>query len=406
MDPTKESTYQFLDAFIGEMSGLFPDEYFHIGGDEVDPKQWNQSAAIRAFMTGHKLANTAALHSYFNQRLLKIVTSHDKHMAGWDEILHPDLPKSIVIQSWRGQDSLWKAARQGYQGILSAGYYLDLMYPASDHYVVDPMKVPPSRRKKSPAGPEPGTPADLTPEQAKLILGGEAAMWEELATAENLDAKLWPRLAAIAERFWSPETTTDVASMYQRLAVTNRWLEWLGLTQRSNLELMRKRLVGDSPVDSLDKVASVLEPVKGYTRHRHRYNSLYPFNRLIDSIPPESESARRFDIAVDNFLAAKNDERNSQDLRYRLSDWLNASRQVRPVMQANSLLTEDLSAAEGVQSLSEAGLAALDFLDGSKPFSSDWKTSQAELAAKYNKPVGDLLIQIAPAIEKLINAVQ
>ena len=96
-----------------------------------------------------------------------------------------------------------------------------------------------------------GETADLTPEQRKRILGGEAAMWEELATTENLDAKLWPRLAAIAERLWSPESITDVASMYQRLAIVNRWLEWLGLTQRSNLELdaaaPRRHIPGKAP---------------------------------------------------------------------------------------------------------------------------------------------------------------
>ena len=47
MDPTREDVYQFLDAFLGEMAALFPDAYFHIGGDEVNPKQWNQSAASR-----------------------------------------------------------------------------------------------------------------------------------------------------------------------------------------------------------------------------------------------------------------------------------------------------------------------------------------------------------------------
>jgi len=113
MDPTKESTYRFLDGFVGEMATLFPDEYFHIGGDEVNPKEWNNSPRIQAFMRKHALANPAALQAYFNKRLLKIVTRHHKHMEGWDEILNPDLQKSIVIQSWRGQKSLAQAAQEG-----------------------------------------------------------------------------------------------------------------------------------------------------------------------------------------------------------------------------------------------------------------------------------------------------
>jgi hypothetical protein len=69
-------------------------------------------------------------------------------------------------------------------------------------------------------------------------------MWEEIAAAENLDSKLWPRLAAIAERLWSAESVTDVASMYRRLSVVNTWLEWLDLRQCSGLRLMRQRLAG------------------------------------------------------------------------------------------------------------------------------------------------------------------
>ena len=278
MDPTQESTYKFLDAFVGEMTRLFPDEYFHIGGDEVDPKQWNSNPRIQAFMHTHGIADDKALQTYFNQRLLKIVTKHGKHMEGWDEILQPSLPKSIVIQSWRGQESLWQAAREGYQGILSAGYYLDLVYPAGYHYLIDPMKIPeaaPGRgdegEQEAKKGPAPGTPADLTPEQKKLVLGGEAAMWEEMTTPENVDAKLWPRLAAIAERLWSPESVTDTASMYARLRLVNHWLEWLGLRQQSNLELMRMRLAGAFPVGPLDVFASLLEPVRGYARHSEDY---------------------------------------------------------------------------------------------------------------------------------------
>ena len=119
MDPTRESTYKFLDKFIGEMAKLFPDAYFHIGGDEVDGKQWDANPKIQAFIHAHGMKNNQDLQAYFNQRLQKIVSKHHKIMMGWDEVLHPELPKSIVIQSWRGQDSLAAAAKQGYSGLLS-----------------------------------------------------------------------------------------------------------------------------------------------------------------------------------------------------------------------------------------------------------------------------------------------
>jgi hexosaminidase len=403
IDPTKESTYRFLDNFVGEMAKLFPDEYFHIGGDEVNPKEWMDNSGIRAFMSKHHLAGGAALQTYFNQRLVKIVAKHHKHMEGWDEVLIPGLPKTVVIQSWRGQESLWQAARDGYQGLLSAGYYLDLMQPASQHYAVDPMKLPPETIERLQTENKPIPPA-LTPAQQKFILGGEAAMWEELATAENLDAKLWPRLAAIAERFWSPESVTDPASMYRRLAATNRWLEWLGLTQRSNLELMRQRLAGDFPVRPLDVFASVLEPVKGYSRHAEHYNIFTPFNRLVDAIPPESDAARHFREEVDQYLAGPKD---SKSLRDELTAWSENIERVRPMLQTNSLLMEDLEAADALAVLCRAGLDALSYLDASatKSASPDWKSQTLASIDAASARKGDLLIMIAPGIRKLVDGV-
>ena len=387
MDPTNEATYRFLDGLIGEMAKLFPDQYFHIGGDEVNPKEWNDNPKIQTFLLKHKLTDDKALQAYFNQRLLKIVTKHGKRMEGWDEILHPDLPKTIVIQSWRGQKSLAEAAREGYEGILSAGYYLDLLEPASKHYQVDPMK---------------GETAGLNAEEQKRILGGEAAMWEEIATPENLDAKLWPRLAVIAERFWSPETVTDVASMYQRLEVVDRWLEWLGLTDRSSLLLMRQRLAGGMPMASLNMFASALEPVKGYAR-QHHYTSLSPLNHLMDALPPESAAAREFNDAVDAYLAAP-DIAKGASLRRRLNEWREATVDVRPTLQSNALLMPNLETADVLERLCAAGMEALDAVSGGKTLGPDWTQTNAALMEAGGQGHAETLIQIAPGIQKLMNA--
>src|SRR5436309_9408595 len=199
MDPTRESTYKFLDKFISEMAKLFPDQFFHIGGDEVNGKQWDANPKIQDFMHSHSMKDNKDLQAYFNKRVQQIVSKHGKTMLGWDEILRPELPKSVVIQSWRGQESLAQAAKQGYRGLLSHGYYIDLMWPASQHYLVDPMS---------------DAAASLSPEESKLILGGEATMWAEYVSPENIDSRIWPRTAAIAERLWSPQNVRDVNSMY------------------------------------------------------------------------------------------------------------------------------------------------------------------------------------------------
>jgi len=408
MDPTKESTYRFLNNFVGEIVTLFPDEYFHIGGDEVNPKQWDENPRIQTFMRKHHLADARALQVYFNQRLLKIVTRHGKHMEGWDEVLQPDLPKSVIIQSWRGQESLWQAAREGYQGILSAGYYLDLMQSASHHYAVDPLVLPEDRRlaleKEGKPVPEPPT-----AEEQKNILGGEAAMWEEIASAENLDAKLWPRLAAIAERLWSPQSVTDVNSMYTRLQSTSYWLEWLGLTQRSNLELMRQRLAGSDAHQALDRFVSILEPVKGYSRHAGKNATNTPLNRLVDAIPPESDAAREFRNAVDEYLALPAEQRNSEKLRVHLADWAEAARNVRPVLENNSLLAENLPVADSVVAQCQAATEALLALDPASQTANArdaaWKERATATAKEGATRKGDILIPIAPAIAKLVDAV-
>src|SRR6059058_5842029 len=168
-------------------------------------------------------------------------------MEGWDEILRPNMPSSIVIQSWRGQKSLADAAKQGYRGLLSSGYYLDLNYPTASHYVVDPMS---------------GDAASLSDAEKEKILGGEACMWAEYVSPENIDSRIWPRMAPIAERFWSPQNVTDVNSMYQRMDIISHRLDWLGLTHNSNYRPMLRRIAGSDDIDAVQTLADVVEPVK------------------------------------------------------------------------------------------------------------------------------------------------
>jgi hexosaminidase len=134
LDPTKDATYVFADAIVGELTAIFPDPYLHIGGDEVDDTQWKNNPAIQKFMQDNKLADSHALQAYFNRKLETILEKHHRQMVGWDEIYHPDLPKSILIQSWQGQDALGEVAKNGYKGILSTGFYLDQPQSAAYHY--------------------------------------------------------------------------------------------------------------------------------------------------------------------------------------------------------------------------------------------------------------------------------
>ncbi len=134
LDPSNDQVYKFADTLIGELTAIFPDPYLHIGGDEVKESQWVNSKAIQAYMQKNNIADSHALQAAFNKRLQGILHQHQRKMVGWDEIFHPDLPHDIVIQSWQGPDSLGASAQQGYQGILSTGFYLDQPQSSAYHY--------------------------------------------------------------------------------------------------------------------------------------------------------------------------------------------------------------------------------------------------------------------------------
>ena len=396
MDPTRESTFKMLDKFIGEMATLFPDGYFHIGGDEVNGKQWDANPKIREFMQAHNLKNDQELQQYFTDRVEKIVSKHHKFMVGWDEILTPGMPKNIVIQSWRGQDSLAEAARQGYRGILSSGYYLDAMAPASQHYLVDPLA---------------GADATLTPAQQKLILGGEACMWEEFASDETIDSRIWPRAAAIAERLWSPQQVLDVNSMYRRMAVVSEHLEELGLTHRSSSAVMLARAAGTDDIAALDVLAQAVQPASITIRETEAeksggiQTSDIPLNRMVDAIPPESAAARKFSAAVDQFIANKFQDAAAESyIREELTKWRNNDSALQPLLQNSFLLKEVAPVSQNLAALGAAGLQALNSIDSRKPTPTEWKQQQIAIIQQAAKPTADLVLVIAPAVQKLVEA--
>jgi hexosaminidase len=393
MDPTRQETYEFLDEFIGEMAKLFPDEYFHIGGDEVNGKQWNANPKIRDYIRSQRLRDNHHLQAHFNQRLQKIVSKHGKTMLGWDEILHPDLPKETVIQSWRGQESLAQAAKQGYRGLLSYGYYLDLMWPAWRHYGVDPITE--------------GA-ANLNAEEQQRILGGEACMWAEYVSPENIDSRIWPRAAAIAERLWSPAQTRDVESMYQRLDTISRRLEWLGMTHRSNSHAMLQRLAASQDVSAVRELAAVVEPVKDYTRQKLAPvppTSGTPLNRLVDSVPAESDVAREFAAWVNAAVAGTANPQVRPQIRKLLTAWRDNHNRLQPLLSQSFLLAEVAPISQDLSTLGAVGLQALDLFERRENPNEAWRTQSLALVAQAKKPKAQLLLVIAPSVEKLIQAI-
>jgi hexosaminidase len=390
LDPTNEKVYKLLDIVFGEMAALFPDAYFHIGGDEVDPKYWNKSEHIQAFMKSHYLKDADALQAMFNKRLLAIVTKHGKHMIGWDEILVPELPKETMIQSWRGPKSLAVASKQGFSAILSAGYYLDLMYPASDHYLTEPLS---------------GDAASLTPEEQKRILGGEAAEWAEYITPENADNRIWPRTAAVAERLWSPASVRDVDSMYARMDRVSLELEFLGLKHRANQERMLARLAGAAPLDLVMTLANTLEPVKEYERGQtHEFDVDLPLNQFIDALSPENDVARRANRLAEGVIANPNDVESRRELRRIFERWSENDSRLEPYIPASLPLQSIAAFSQPLSQLGIAGIQALDAIENSLTVSAGEHAAHLEALKVAEVHRTMLQIAVTPGVRKLVEA--
>jgi hexosaminidase len=392
MDPTRESTYHFLDEFIGEMTALFPDAYFHIGGDECNGKEWDANPSVKRYMQVHHIADNAALQAYFTSRVQKLVTEHHKITVGWDEVLQPETPKDVVIQSWRGQESLAQAAQRGYRGILSAGYYIDLNQSAADHYAVDPLA---------------NGKIVLSPAQTANILGGEATMWTEYVTPETINGRIWPRTAAIAERLWSAQDVKDAGSMYERLDIFSQKLAYYGLFYQSVREQAMRRLSGYSDTAPLQVLASVVQPPRDYARESlKQYDAFSPLNRLVDTVPPESDTARKFKQMVARISAGKTVPGDWEKARQWLVLWRDNDVTLQPSLVRSALTTELEPLSRNLSKTAAIGLAALDSLQNSLPVRIETQKERMSQLKDLEKPEAVLIDMIVPSVEVLVQAVR
>ena len=387
-DPTRDDLYKFLEGFFSEMAQLFPDDYMHIGGDENEGHQWSENSQIQAFMKAKEIKDNHSLQAYFNQRLSRILQRLGKKVIGWEEILHPDLPKDAVVQSWRGPASLAEAARKGYDGILSSGYYIDLMFPAWQHYKVDPV-----------AGG-----SNLSERELAHILGGEATMWGEWVSPETIDSRIWPRTAAIAERLWSPQAVADVDDMYRRLEIISRQLEELGLTHEKNVDMMLRRLAGTAEIGALKTLVSLVEPVKEYRRNSSRTATmLTPLTRLIDVARPDSAAGRQFAALVDGLLSdAPHLMRNKDRLREILTQWNNIRPALDVIVDRSPILREAEQLPRDLADIGTAGSEALAYVAADQAPPAGWREAKLAILEQAAKPKAEVEFAIIGSVRKLV----
>ena len=391
INPTIEKTYEFLDALMAEMAELFDDEFIHIGGDENNGKHWLANPEIVAFMDEKGYEGPLTLQRYFNERVLAILTKYGKRMIGWDEIFEEGLPKNVVIQSWRGRESLFESARLGYSGILSNGYYIDLIHPTDDHYLNDPL------------------PADspVTPEESARILGGEATMWAEYVSPETVDSRIWPRTAAIAERFWSPSRVRDLADMYRRMDRISLMLEELGLQHERNRPMMLRRLCQCRDVAALEVLLGAIEPVKVYNRGRLRKHTQFsPLTRMVDAAWPDAGPARDFRWAVERLIESDFvDEADLEKVRSTLVTWSDNHAELEKTIQTSPALADIEAMSITLTRVSSIGLEALDLGIAETAADRDWLNSRLDSLNAAREFHGQTELVIIDPVVDLVCAV-
>ena len=226
--PGNEEVFTFLENVLDEVIALFPGQYIHIGGDEVNKTDWKTCPKCQARMKAESLKDVDELQSYFIKRMEKYVSSKNRKMIGWDEILEGGLAPQAIVMSWRGEAGGIEAAKMKHEVIMTPGnpVYFD-QYQAGPEG--EPLAIGGFNTLKRVYDYEP-IPKDLTAEEEKYVLGAQANLWAEyITTAEHLQYMVLPRMLALAEVVWTPKEQKNWKNFNQRLPYHFRGFEQKGL---------------------------------------------------------------------------------------------------------------------------------------------------------------------------------
>ncbi len=212
--PGKETTFKFIEDVLEEVMELFPSEYIHIGGDECPKKEWAKcpdcQKRIKQLGIKADAEHTAEqyLQNYVTERVQKFVNDHGRKIIGWDEILEGKLAEGATVMSWRGSKGGIKAAKMGYDVIMTPNTYMYFDYYQSDSTSLEPLAIGGCLPTEKVYQCEPYT--DIPEEAQKHILGVQANLWTEyIATTEYLEYMLLPRMSALSEVQWCQPENKD-----------------------------------------------------------------------------------------------------------------------------------------------------------------------------------------------------
>jgi hexosaminidase len=223
-----DKVFDFMEGVLSEVIELFPSRYIHIGGDEAPRYRWENCNRCQDRMQAEGLKEEAQLQTYFIGRVSEFLATKNRQIIGWDEILEGGLMAGATVQSWRGMEGAIEAVSHGHDAIVSPTSHAYFDYPVRSIdvekvYSFDPV-------------PE-GIPVD----QEERILGGECNMWSERAPQELVDQKLYPRILAMAEVFWTARPRKDFRHFMLRLEAFYPRLDALGVDYGPEMETVRFR---------------------------------------------------------------------------------------------------------------------------------------------------------------------
>lgn len=231
-------------------------------------------------------------------------------------------------------------------------------------------------------------------------------MWGEHIGPETIDSRIWPRLAAVAEKMWSPASVKDVHDMYQRLAVTNLRLAEVGLGQNEHTARMLHLAVGNGPdFQTMMALLAVSQPVTFGQRHRLQVGMTQqtPLTRLIDAARPDPPSRWGSLTLVERFVQDSGRSAPLRDsLRQTFAAWQALAPAVHAVAVRKPLARDGVPVVDALAKVAAVGTAALDRLNGTVAATRAWQDSARAVLDSATGPQGLLRLTVVDAVRWLV----
>lgn len=236
-----DGTFTFLENVLDEVMAIFPSTYIHVGGDEAAKDEWEHSKVVQAKMKSLGIDDEEKMQGWFVARIGDYLDKHGRRLIGWDEILDGKVPASATVMSWRGTKGAIKAANAGHDVVMapSPTLYMDYLQSTLPD---EPAGRPQVQTLKTVYDFDP-VPADIAADKASHVLGEQVTVFAEyLPNWYRTQHAIFPRVAAVAERTWSPKA------------------DWSGFIARLPAQMSRYRAAGIVPADSAYAVAIDAQP--------------------------------------------------------------------------------------------------------------------------------------------------